>query len=128
MGVRESPVCPALPRWGRSSRPCWTGWSARDRARWGEGGGEQLLVAGLQGQLLGRCSRSRRAEEAIRAGILISWARIVAVRALAWNDEAREPAARVRLNAMAAQTSQTALVVNFPESRCASGPALSSAM
>src|SRR3954449_12537746 len=34
---------------GRSSRPLWAGWSGRDRARWAEGGGEQLVVAGLPG-------------------------------------------------------------------------------
>ena len=40
----------------------------------------------------------------MRAGTAMSWARIVAVVALAWNLEARVPAARVRLNAMALGT------------------------
>ena len=35
--------------------------------------------------------------------MLISWARMVPVVALAWKDEARRPAARVRLNAIAAK-------------------------
>jgi len=38
------------------------------------------------------------------------------------------PAVRVRLNALLARTSQAALALNVPESRCASGPSLSSAM
>src|SRR5664280_2697818 len=38
--------------------------------------------------------------------MLISWARMVPVVALAWKAEARQPAARVRLNAIAASTSQ----------------------
>jgi hypothetical protein len=56
------------------------------------------------------------------------WARIVPMVALAWNAEARVPAARVRLKAIAAQTSQALLAQNFPEGRCASGPSFRSAM
>jgi hypothetical protein len=41
--------------------------------------------------------------------------------------EARAPAARVRLNAMAAQTSRALLAQNLPEGRCASGPFFRSA-
>ena len=41
--------------------------------------------------------RSVRAEWASRAGTLMSWARIVPVVARAWNADARQPAARVRL-------------------------------
>ena len=73
---------------------------------------------------MGRCRTSRRAERAIRAGTLISWARMVAVVALAWKAEARAPAARVRLNAIAAQTSQAPFAVNDPDGRWASGPCL----
>jgi len=73
------------------------------------------VQAGSQGQCLGRWSRSLRAECASRAGTLISWARIVPVVARAWNAEARAPAARVRLNAIAAMTSQAALAWNDPE-------------
>lgn len=40
----------------------------------------------------------------------MSWARIVPVVALAWKAEAGAPAARVRLNAIAAQTSQAMAV------------------
>ena len=50
------------------------------------------------------------------------------MRARAWRPPARAPAARVRLWAIAAQTSQAALAVNRPEGRCASGPFFSSAM
>ena len=64
----------------------------------------------------------------MRAGTAMSWARIVAVVARAWNLEARVPAARVRLNEMAARTSHAAFALIRPEGRCASGPFLSSAM
>jgi hypothetical protein len=53
---------------------------------------------------------------------------MVAVVARAWNLEARAPAARMRLNAIAASTSQAELAANFPEGRCASGPFFRSAM
>lgn len=59
---------------------------------------------------------------------MISWARTVAVRARAWKVEARAPAARVRLWAIAAQTSQAAFAVNFPEGRWASALFFRSAM
>ena len=58
----------------------------------------------------------------------MSCARIVPVVALAWNAEARAPAVRVRLKAIAAQTSQALLAQNFPDGRCASGPFFRSAM
>jgi hypothetical protein len=45
----------------------------------------------------------------------MSWARVVAVRARAWNAEASVPAARVRLCEIVAQTSLAALAVNMPE-------------
>ena len=61
-------------------------------------------------------------------GVLISWARMVAVRARAWKLEARAPAARVRLWEIAAQTSQAAFAVNTPEGRCASAESFRSAM
>ena len=85
------------------------------------------VPAGSQGQPVGRCSRSVRAERASRAGTLISWVRIVPVVARAWNAEARHPAARMRLNAIAASTSHAELAWNDPEGRCASGPFLRSA-
>ena len=47
---------------------------------------------------------------------------------MAWKVEARQPAARVRLCAIAAQASQAALAANFPDGRWASGPFFRSAM
>lgn len=96
MGVGIRPVCPALPLW----------WFLAPRVLrlGGQGavvpGGPQVLVnswvqACSQGQCWGRCRRILRAERAIRAGTVISSARIVAVVALAWKVEARAPAARV---------------------------------
>ena len=43
--------------------------------------------------------------------------RIVAVVALAWNMDAIAPAARVRLDAVAARTGQALLAANDPEGR-----------
>jgi hypothetical protein len=81
-----------------------------------------------QGQCLGRFSRSSRAERVILAGMLISWTRIVAVVASAWNTEASAPAARVRLNAIAARASQAELAAKEPEGGWASGPFFASEM
>jgi hypothetical protein len=53
---------------------------------------------------------------------------MVAVVARAWTVEAAAPAARVRLNATAARTSQAALAVNFPEGRWARAEFFRSAM
>ncbi|SDY74837.1 hypothetical protein SAMN05661080_04482 [Modestobacter sp. DSM 44400] len=53
---------------------------------------------------------------------------MVAVVAFAWKAEASVPAARVRLNAIAARTSQAELAANFPEGRWARGPPLRSAL
>ena len=58
----------------------------------------------------------------------MSCARIVPVVALAWKVEARVPAARVRLKAIVAQTSQALLAQKCPDGRCASGPFFRSAM
>jgi len=58
---------------------------------------------------------SLRADRASRAGTLINWVRMVPVVARAWNTDARAPAARVRLNAIAAQTSQALLAANDPD-------------
>jgi hypothetical protein len=77
---------------------------------------------------VGRCRRSRRAEVAIRAGTLMSLRRIVAVAALASAGVVVSvAAARVRLKAMTAQTSQAALALKTPEGRWASAEALRSA-
>jgi hypothetical protein len=73
------------------------------------------------GQEVGRCRVSRRAEQASRAGTLISWVRFVPVVAFACNAEARVPGARVRLNAIAVQASQAQLAQTRPEGRCSLG-------
>jgi hypothetical protein len=61
-------------------------------------------------------------------GMLISWARMVPVVALAWKTDARVPAARVRLNAIVALTSQALLAQNDPDGKWARGPFFRSAM
>jgi len=106
------------------------------------GGGPQAcrkssVQASSQGQSRGRCRMTRRAEDAIRAGTWMSLRRVVAVVALAKavpvavgsvSPAARVAAARVRLNAMTASTSQAVFAVNFPEGRCASAELLRSAV
>ncbi|MBE1606967.1 hypothetical protein HEB94_003815 [Actinopolymorpha pittospori] len=59
----------------------------------------------------------RLAEVAIRAGTLTSVRRMVAVVALASVGPVRVAAARVRLKAMTARTSQAALAANLPDGR-----------
>ena len=86
--------------------------------------------AGAQGQSVGKCNTSRRAEEAIRAGTAIRWVRRVAHPALACRAGAAAPAARRLLKARQARVSshnQAAFAVNFPEGAGASGPLFSSA-
>jgi hypothetical protein len=68
-----------------------------------------------QGQLVGRCSIRRLAERARRPAMVISRLRMVAVVVLACEVPARHPMARVRLNAIAASTTQAALALNRPE-------------
>jgi hypothetical protein len=63
----------------------------------------------------------------MRAGTAISRRRIVAVVALASDGPVMVAAARVRLNAMAASTSQAAFAANFAEGRCASAAFFKSA-
>jgi len=60
---------------------------------------------------------SRRADRARRPGTAINCRRMVAVVALAWKTDAMVPAARVRLNAIAAKISQAPLDANRPEGR-----------
>jgi hypothetical protein len=69
----------------------------------------------------------RRALEAVRAGMLMRVARMVSVRALAWNADARVPVARVRLWAIAVRASQAAFAWNDPLGRWASALSLRSA-
>ena len=64
------------------------------------------------GQRRGRWMLILRAERAMRPGTVMSWARIVAVVAFAWNFEARVPVARVRLNAIAARTVRALFAAN----------------
>ena len=66
-------------------------------------GGPQFWVnrrvhASCQGQAVGRCRVTRRAEDATRAGTVISLRRMVAVVALARSALAMVAAVRVRLN------------------------------
>ena len=68
-----------------------------------------------------------RAWFAILAATLTRVRRTVAVRARPSVLEAILAAARVRLNAIAARTSQALFAVNFPYGACASGPSLRSA-
>ena len=93
-------------------------------------GGQAVAVAGgsltrlnksvqafSQGQFIGKWSTIRRADDAMRAGTVISFRRMVAVVALASSVAVRVAAARVTLNAMTASTSQAALAVKMPEGR-----------
>ena len=75
----------------------------------------RVVKAVCQGQPVGRCRVSRRAEDASRAGTVISARRMVAVVALARFGPLVVAAARVRLNAITASTSQAAFAVNVPE-------------
>ena len=82
MDVRKSPVCRGFPLLGPWLRPLGLGGQVA-----GVGGPQTAVNIARQGcsqgQCRGRWRRSRRAERAIRAGTVISWARIVAVVALA---------------------------------------------
>ena len=78
------------------------------------------VQACCQGQAWGRCSVSRRAEVAIRAGTWIRVRRTVAVVARARRRvPVRVAAARVRLNAMTASTSQAELAAKDFDGKCA---------
>ena len=77
-----------------------------------------------QGQSLGRWMTSRLADLARRPGTAISCLRMVAVVALVWKTDAMAPAARVRLNAIAANTSQAELAAKDPSVKCARAPDL----
>ena len=94
-------------------------------------GGLQAWVNSLvqpcsQGQFSGWCRVVRRAEVEILVATLMSLRRTVAVTALPRALLARVPAARVRLKAMQASTSQAALAVNTLEGKCASADAFRS--
>ena len=98
------PVCPAFPR------VSWLRLLGLGGQVVAVVGGPQAVLKSpsqlsCQGQSLGRWMTSRLAELARRAGTAISCWRMVAVVALAWKTDAMVPAARVRLNAIAANTS-----------------------
>ena len=69
------------------------------------------------GHAVGRCRVIRRPECATRDGTAMSFRRIVAVVAFARCGSVRLAAARVRLNAITASTSQAAFAVKTPEGR-----------
>jgi hypothetical protein len=53
----------------------------------------------------------------------MSWAQMVAVVALAWPSDPKQPAARVRVTAIAAQIDQGEFAADDPDGGlCASGP------
>ena len=115
LGVTDSPTSLSVVFHWFFVRPCWRGGQVVTAA----GGGahrpvKSVVHAFSQGHAVGRCSVRRRAEDAIRAGTCTSLRRIVPVVALAIVVPARVAAARVRLNAMTARTSQAAFAVNFP--------------
>ena len=114
-GSRVLPVCPAFPLW--SGR--WGGVVSQVGARvaW-----NSCCQACCQGQCSGRCMVSWRAERASRPGTAVSWVRIEPVVARAWKREARVPAARVRLNAIVARTSQALFAGNDPDAKMSQRP------
>lgn len=79
--------------------------------------GELRLMDDAQGQAEGRCTISRRAEDAMRAGTVIRVRRIVAVVAFAKDDPVIVATARVRLKAIVASTSHAPLAAKRLEGR-----------
>lgn len=127
--VRAWRFRPGGPAVSVGSRPGPVGRVMGQTCRAGPARARSSSQAFCHGHAVGRCMVRRRAERASRAGtLMMSCARMVEVLARAWNGEARTPAARVRLKAIAAQTSQALLAQPFPEGRCASGPPFRSAM
>jgi len=100
---------------GFSGWPVGAGWSGRCWGWWSAVALKSPCQLSHDGQSLGRCRTSRLAEVARRAGPAVSCRRMVAVVALAWKTEAMVPAVRVRLNAIAASTSQALFAANEPE-------------
>src|SRR6267154_2368947 len=79
-----------------------------------------MFHAVSHGQSVGRCSVSRRAEDAIRAGTEMSVRRMLAVVAFTNRGApVRVAAARVRLNAITAQTSHAAFAEKWFDGRWA---------
>ena len=118
-------MCSAFPL--QSGRACRRG---RFQA---EAGGpvaalNSCVQASAQGHAVGSRSVERRADRVTRAATVMSCRRTVPVVALAWKLEASAPAARVRLKAIAASTSQAEFAAKCPDGRWASGPFFKSAM
>lgn len=85
-------------------------------------GGLQVAACRLvhpvsQGQCLGRCSTTFRAEVEMRAGIWMSLRRIVAVLALPRSVPVSVPMARDRLKVIVASTNQAAFALNTPDGK-----------
>ena len=99
-GAWESPVCPGFPLLV-SGRASSGGWSGRGFG-WSAGLGEQCLPGLFPWPVAGEVQDDPPGRAAIRAGMVISWARIVPVVAFAWKAGRKAAAARVRLNAIAA--------------------------
>jgi len=125
-GVVDRPVVSGSSTWS------WSGLVGE----WSAGGGEgcaagslvELLPRGLPGPVLGQVQGEPAGGAGEPGGHVDQL-----------GAQGREPragveargeaaAARVRLNAMLASTSQAALALKVPDGRCASGPSLSSAM
>ncbi len=111
---------PVAQRWLLGGQVAWAGGGSLTRSN-------RVVQSVSQGHAWGRCRTILRAEVATRAGTVIRVRRMVAVVALAIAGPLRVAAARVRLNAITARTSQAAFAVNTPEGRCASAEALRSA-
>ncbi len=92
------------------------------------GGGGHLRPGGFPGPVDWQVQHELAGGAGEPAGDVISCARMVPVVALAWKAEARTPAVRVRLKAIAAQTAQALFAANDPDGRCAKGPFFRSAM
>ena len=120
------------PRLPVSSTRFLVALSRAGRSGWSAAGGplacpKSVFHSFSQGQSLGRWSRSRRAEDAIRAGTPMIRRRIDPQAARAWLPPQTTPAVWVRLNAMTARMSQAAFALKTPDGRCAKGPSLRSA-
>ena len=115
-----------LFHFGSRFGPCGGGWGLGG-CGWSEGRVEQLCPGRVPGPVGREVHPELAGGVGEPAGTLMSWARMVLVVARAWNAEARQPAARVRLTAIAAIASQAELAWNDPEGRCAKDPFFRSA-
>src|SRR5699024_7701126 len=96
------------------------GGAGSDRNMWGEDRGIEQFPRPLTGLSGGKVQVQAPAREARRAGTWIRARRIVPVVALRRGPSSvRAAPARVRLNAIAANTVQATLAVKLPEGMCA---------